>query len=349
MGKRVKNQIDQKGYGGKRYLLINKVASNKKNLIKYGSVTIIALIIIGGALLNKNYNCVYNLKNLEIVNGFKDKSFDKGIQEHTKFIINTSYYTDFIELLEDKEYKVVEGSIIGGPIQLPNSIQRHVNGNIGDILSVGNTLSTHRGLDFSMSLGRKVMLLSCIREEHKDINKEVICLMNKERVIGFWEKTLKGSNKNLNSHTLLKKLKTESFDDLKNMDLKTDNFIELESLPSNYTVEMARSNGDVLYNLPENNSNNFYNFLSNVENEINHRVRIVSYVGKNEATIIDLIYDGKDIKAIIDETRKSKPNSGRNKFKVLKINKEKKKHMIFYSATLEGGNILSLMFETYIS
>jgi len=344
----VRNSTNKELYSNKKYLFINKYFSNKKSIMKYGFVATIALVLTYGSFLNNNYNFVDTLKDFAVATFSKDKNLQKELEDYTKSIIDSPYYENFMKLIEDKQYKVVADTIIGAPIQLPNNLNEgEVDTNVSEILSHGNTLSIYNGLDFSGYLGRKVMLLTCIIEETNNVTKELIVLMSVDKSIGFWKgPSIKDDKSQLDSRVLLKSLKVDKSDEkVKNRVLQEEGFVPLEKLPKIYTVEIAKSNGDVIYNSSENN-NIFYKFLQSVENKENSKVRIADFRGKDEATIIDLIYDNGNIKAIVDTTRRpSSDTQGIVEYKVLTINKDTKGTSIYYHATLENGKGLSLMHD----
>lgn len=343
----VRNSTNKDLYSNKKYLFINKYFSNKKSIMKYGFAATIALVLTCGIFLNNNYNFVDTLKNFAVATFSKDKNLQKELEDYTKSIISTPYYDNFMKLIEDKQYKVVADTIIGAPIQLPNNLSEgDVDIKVSEILNHGNILSIYNGLDFSGYLGKKVMLLTCIIEEPNNVTKELIVLMSGDKTIGFWEgPSIKDDKSQLDSLVLLKSLKVDKSDEeIKNGVLQGEGSIPLEKLPKIYTVEMAKSNGDVIYNSGENN-NIFYKFLQSVENKESSKVRIDNFWEKDEATIIDLIYDNGNIKAIVDTTRNPSDGQGIVEYKVLTINKESKGTSIYYYAALENGKGLGLMHD----
>lgn len=347
----VKNYTDKNMYDRKKYVFINKYMSNRKSFIKYASLTVIALTIVGGIIINNSHGFKDSVKDDVIIDAFKNKDFDKELADNAKSIVNTSYYNDFIKVLQEKGYQIVEGSFAGGPIQLPQNLDREgKNIDVVNILNNGNKSSISSGLDFSGYLGKRVMLLTCIKEEPNNKRKEIICILTKDRVIGFWEEQILNDNKKeLYSYKLLRDLKVDDFKSgLENVSSQDTDFIKIDNLPQFYTVEMARSNGDVLLGVSDNNNDRFHKFLNDYENKVNSRVRIAIYHIKNDATIVDLIYDGDSIKAIINETRDpsiSKEIYGTKEYKVLNINKKTKNNTVFYTATLENNTELILEYE----
>jgi hypothetical protein len=243
---------------------------------------------------------------------------------------------------------VVAGTIVGAPIQLPKTLKEgETDTKIIEILNQAIVVSNYNGLDFSGYLGKKVMLLTCIIEEPNKVTRELICLMSGDKIVGLWEgSSIKDDKAKLDSRILLKNLKLEkSKEVIESGKLQVKNLIPLENLPKTYTVEMARSNGDVLYSIVENNNNdNFYKFLKNVENKTNDKVRITMFTG-TDVSIIDLIYDNGDIKAILDSTRRHDVQEI-TEHKVLKIDKYIKGINISYIAYLDDGKSLSLISDS---
>jgi hypothetical protein len=74
--------------------------------------------------------------------------------------------------------------------------------------------------------------------------------------------------------------------------------------PNTYKYKTAARNNNVVNSLSGNvNVNKLYNFIRNVENKKQDKIRIVSYTIEGDAIITDLKYDGNIIKCRTDSTR----------------------------------------------
>ncbi len=81
---KIMNEIDENIYENKKYFFINKIIENKRNIMRYAWVSILALVIISAPFLNKKFNFVGNVKNDDLV------KVDKEIENLTKYHIDES-------------------------------------------------------------------------------------------------------------------------------------------------------------------------------------------------------------------------------------------------------------------
>jgi len=81
-------------------------------------------------------------------------------------------------------------------------------------------------------------------------------------------------------------------------------WIELADLPKNYPPDTAQANGDVVsVHGNADNVQRLDEFIENIKAQVNDRVRITQYTTEGDAIIYDLIWDGQQIRMIIDSTR----------------------------------------------
>lgn len=79
---------------------------------------------------------------------------------------------------------------------------------------------------------------------------------------------------------------------------------ELEALPREYTMTMAKRNRDVIYQMLLNfNIGRFLIFMDNYNNGIPDKIRITKFGVDGPPSIAILFYDGNLITYVIDETR----------------------------------------------
>ena len=87
-------------------------------------------------------------------------------------------------------------------------------------------------------------------------------------------------------------------------DVNPYNYMDLTSLPQEYTFDMAKENGDVAWTNKE--VYNLYRldkFIRNVNNGLKDMVRVVGFTKEGDPIVKDLKYDGEMINLSRDSTR----------------------------------------------
>lgn len=110
----------------------------------------------------------------------------QNVQQQTGEVKEPDPYNTAIKYLADNGYTILPNSIGGNIIKLPDSFDETINGiNVGQLLKKRNELSKKLGFDFSSYLGKEVDLFECAVEPDTSDN-EVICLLDGNKIIGFW-------------------------------------------------------------------------------------------------------------------------------------------------------------------
>lgn len=116
---------------------------------------------------------------------------------------------------------------------------------------------------------------------------------------------------------------------------------ENKEFPEIYTSEIAKANGDVVNGLSETvNINKLDNFIKNMENKVKDNICIVSYTDEGDVILTDLMYEGREIVAILDYTRdkfSAPENRTKTQYKISKILKASESEDIIYKAITDEG------------
>lgn len=132
---------------------------------------------------------------------------------------------------------------------------------------------------------------------------------------------------------------------VKNNSIENKKNTELEDLPKDYTLEMARANKDCFYDGENNNIERFYKFMDNAKNGIKDKIRICSFYTfqeKQDTIIIELTYNSDKLSLKIDETRRVNSSPIRH-YKIDEIYKSTKPGVECYIAKTDEGKKISLI------
>lgn len=82
------------------------------------------------------------------------------------------------------------------------------------------------------------------------------------------------------------------------------NYKDLSSLPKEYSFDIAKENGDVVWSFKRiYNLERLDNFVNNVKNGQKDMIRVVAFTKEGDPIIEDLLYDGEAIRVTCDSTR----------------------------------------------
>lgn len=134
-------------------------------------------------------------------------------------------------------------------------------------------------------------------------NKKLICftLFIVFMITGCFHKQI--TNEGQNSIQSTKSINEEKKDNNEKR-INPYNYEDLSSLPKEYTLDMAKENGDVIwthkevYNLEKLNT-----FMNNVQNGTKDMIRVVGFTIEGDPIIQDLEYNGEVINLTYDSTR----------------------------------------------
>lgn len=338
---KVMDSIDKEKYLNKKYLFVNKILSNKRNIVKYAMVATLALIFTGGFWYCKETNFFGSGKNIANTSksgnkGAASANEDKKIKGKTAttFIVNkemvkasninlTMYDDNFIEI---------------------NTItSKEINKKLEDV-TIKSARITLEPFEPTMDLGNPIFKINI---EYEKVKQEYYVYdrpaqSDKEGIV--LQKINNSISENKEYYLL-----TEDLDVIKNLTqevLKNRNVNNTE-MPEKYSSEMAKANGDVVRTFAEVfNVDKLENFISNVDNNLNDYVRIVKYTTEGDAIITELSYDWGNIIAVVDATRDkfaAPENRNKKQFTISKVVKTVEGERVVYTAKTASGEDIFLL------
>lgn len=338
---KVLNSIDKEKYLNKKYLFVNKILSNKRNIVKYAMVATLALIFTGGFWYFKETNFFESGKN--IANTSKSGNTGAASANEDEKII-TKQVADISvnkEMVKFSHIKLVQ---YDDNFKEMNTVtSKEINKEIENMSTKRATLYL---VEFKSEkdLGKpkykvnieyeKIKQEYYIYNNHTQWGDEGIILQKSDDFIkGRQERYLLTGEVEVVKSLALGVLSSEK-----------GNNVEL---PEEYPSEMAKENGDVVNALDGAfNLNKLDNFISNVDKKLRDSVRVVSYTIEGDAIITELSHDGQNITAVVDATRdKFAGTEGRNKkqFTISKVVKTVEGERVVYTAKTASGEDIFLL------
>ncbi len=133
---------------------------------------------------------------------------------------------------------------------------------------------------------------------------------------------------------------------------KVNSCLPLDKLPSQYPIDLAVKNGDVV-NTNYNSANvdkldKFIEHYHNKKTKVGDMVRTIKYTTEGATVISDLIVDSEGVKLLEDMTRdgfSSTENRKITEFKIVDIFARKKSGSVFYTAKTDKGEEIDLFYR----
>lgn len=338
---KVMDSIDKEKYLNKKYLFVNKILSNKRNIVKYAMVATLALIFTGGFWYSKETNFFGSGKN--IANTSKSGNTGAASANEDEKII-TKQVADISvnkEMVKFSDIKLVQ---YDDNFKEMNTVtSKEINKEIENMSTKRATLYL---VEFKSEkdLGKpkykvnikyeKIKQEYYIYNNHTQWGDEGIILQKSDDFIkGRQERYLLTGEVEVVKSLALGVLSSEK-----------GNNVEL---PEEYPSKMAKENGDVVNALDGAfNLNKLDNFISNVDKKLRDSVRVISYTIEGDAIITELSHDGQNITAVVDATRdKFAGTEGRNKkqFAISKVVKAVEGERVVYTAKTVSGEDIFLL------
>lgn len=338
---KVMDSIDKEKYSNKKYLFINKILSNKRNIFKYAMVATLGLVFTVGLWYCKETNFFDNGKGIANIfesgkNGVASANEDEKTKGKTA-----------ITFLMNKE--MVKASNINLTMYDDNFIEintitsKEINKKLEDV-TIKSSRITLEPFEPTMDLGNPIFKINI---EYEKVKQEYYVYdrpaqSDKEGIV--LQKINNSISENKEYYLL-----TEDLDVIKNLTqevLKNRNVNNTE-IPEKYSSEMAKANGDVVRTFAEVfNVDKLENFISNVDNNLNDYVRIVKYTTEGDAIITELSYDWGNIIAVVDATRDkfaAPENRNKKQFTISKVVKTVEAERVVYTAKTASGEDIFLL------
>lgn len=340
---KVMDSIDKEKYLNKKYLFVNKILSNKRNIVKYAMVATLALIFTGGFWYSKETNFFGSGKNIANAS----KSGNKGAasankDEKTKGKTATTFLVSK-EMVKASNINLIMYDEDENLKEVNTITSKEINKELEDV-TIKSARVTLEPFEPTMDLGNPIFKINIEYEKIKQEYYGYNAPTQLQRKCIVLQKTNDSISKNKEYFLL-----TEDLDVIKNLTrgvLKNQNINNTE-LPEKYSSEMAKANGDVVRTFAEAfNVDKLESFISNVDNNLNDYVRIVNYTIEGDAIITELSYSWGNITAVVDATRdKFAGTEGRNKkqFAISKVVKAVEGERVVYTAKTASGEDIFLL------